>query len=148
MQTIFVTSSAKETKELAKSLVQQWMQPAFHGGALVIGFEGELGSGKTTFIQGVIEGLGVQDRVTSPTFVLMKRYQTPDGRNLYHIDCYRLNAPQEFLALGWNEIITNPQSLIFVEWADRVQSLLPQNSMHLQFAHISENKRQITIMVA
>lgn len=111
----------------------------------MVGFEGELGSGKTTFIQGAVEALGVQENVTSPTFVLMKRYQARGNRNLYHIDCYRLADPKELLSLSWREIIKHQETIVFVEWADRVRSFLPKHTILIRFEHLSEHKRKITI---
>lgn len=145
MSTQFKTSSAKETKELAKTLVKKWMRQPRSKGAFVVGFEGELGSGKTTFIQGAVEALGIKEKVTSPTFVLMKRYQTPDSRNLYHIDCYRLNTPKELLSLGWRELLRHPENIVFVEWADRFADLMPPKTVHMKFQASSPRKRLILV---
>ena len=141
------TFSAEHTKKLAASLIKEWMKPPFSKRALVIGFEGELGSGKTTFIQGAIHALGVKNKVTSPTFVLMKRYKTPGGRNLYHIDCYRLSTQKDLLSLGWRELIQNPENTVFVEWADRVKKILPPTAIVVRFQTPFPQKRSIEITI-
>ncbi|MDO8470956.1 MAG: tRNA (adenosine(37)-N6)-threonylcarbamoyltransferase complex ATPase subunit type 1 TsaE [bacterium] len=143
METHFETSSAEQTKEVARNLVKVWMNPPSPEGALVIGLEGELGSGKTTFVQGAMESLGVENRVTSPTFVLMKRYEGLQGRNLYHIDCYRLDRSKDLLSLGWNDIIKDPKNVVFVEWADRVKDILPEKRYTLSFQALSPEQRSI-----
>jgi len=106
--------------------------------ALVIGLEGDLGSGKTTFVQGLAKGLGIKDKVTSPTFVIMKEYDF-----LYHIDCYRIKS-KDLLELDFKEIINQTNNIIVIEWAERVKKILPKNTIWMKFEYIDENKRKIT----
>jgi tRNA threonylcarbamoyladenosine biosynthesis protein TsaE len=99
--------------------------------ATLITLSGELGTGKTSFTQGVARALGVETPVTSPTFVLQKIYQLPEeaGRGfarLVHIDAYRLKSGEDLTALGFNSLMEDAKNLIVLEWPERVADALPQ----------------------
>ncbi len=144
-----ITESERETKKLAGLLAQEVIKkPLKNKGVLIIGLEGELGSGKTRFAQGFAKALGIKQRLTSPTFVLIKRYPIPHTpyANLYHIDCYRLNKPRNFLDLDFKEIISNPKNIVLIEWAERVRKILPRNLIWIKFEVISQNKRRLEIL--
>ena len=132
-----ITKSDQETKELAGEIAQE-MLGRENSEALVIGLEGDLGSGKTTFIQGIAQGLGIKDKITSPTFVIMKKYNS-----FYHIDCYRIES-KDLLELGFKEIINQSGNIVMIEWAERVKNVLPKNTIWMKFEYIDENKRKIT----
>jgi len=102
---------------------------------------GRSGSGKTTLTQGIADGLGIKDRITSPTFVLMKKFS-----NLYHIDCYRLQKPTDILGLGWQEIMENPKNIVVVEWPERIKKFLPKKTISVRFKFISLNQRKVTMV--
>lgn len=129
--------SVEETKELAVRILQEALKQK-RSGALVLALEGELGAGKTHFAKGVAGHLGIERNVTSPTFVLMKRYG-----NFYHLDCYRVHASDEILDLEWKEIISDTKNIVLVEWAERVKDILPQGTIWLHFKNKGENKREI-----
>ena len=114
--------------------------------AVVLGLNGELGSGKTFFVKGLAKFYGITDIVSSPTFVLEKIYKLEKKPfdHLIHIDAYRLEKPEELQALGWDEIITNSRNLICVEWAERVEKLMPKTTRYLSFEHINETTRQVS----
>ena len=128
----------KETKELAKKLARKMP-------ARVYALVGDLGAGKTTFVQTFLRELGVKGTITSPTFVLMKKYKlgghrvsrkTPDVPTLsYHIDAYRLEKTKELLDLGFKKIISDPQNIVLIEWADRVKKIIPKNAFWIYFEH-------------
>jgi tRNA threonylcarbamoyladenosine biosynthesis protein TsaE len=109
---------------------------------------GELGSGKTTFVQGFARGLGIQEKVLSPTFVIMKSYPIPRAQRMfYHIDCYRIKDEQNLLALGWKEIVSDPRNLVLIEWPERIQNILPKDAISISFETIKSSKspaRRIT----
>lgn len=139
-----ITKSEAQTKRVAKLLAEEIFSPTSRrtkNRAWVIGLEGELGSGKTKFIQGFAKGLAIKSRLTSPTFVLLKKY-----KNLYHIDCYRLNKPKELLDLDFKEIINNPQNIVLIEWAEKVRKILPKNTIWINFKIINQNERKIKII--
>ncbi|MEK9173051.1 MAG: tRNA (adenosine(37)-N6)-threonylcarbamoyltransferase complex ATPase subunit type 1 TsaE [Patescibacteria group bacterium] len=105
--------------------------------ALILALKGDLGAGKTTFVQGFLRGLGVRGRVNSPTFVLMKRFKLRDSRftNAYHIDCYRVKKSAELSSLGLKEIFSDPKNIVLVEWPERIKNILPKSSINLVFNH-------------
>jgi tRNA threonylcarbamoyladenosine biosynthesis protein TsaE len=115
--------------------------------ALTIGLSGDLGSGKTTFVQSVAKFFGIKNHVTSPTFVLQKKYpidsKESDFKNLIHIDAYRLENSQDLLSLGWEEIKNNPENIIFIEWPEKVSEVLPKDIKMIKFKFIDENVREV-----
>jgi len=139
--TEILSKSEAQTKKIAKLLAQEILKkPLKNKGALIIGLEGELGSGKTRFVQGFAKGLGIRKRLTSPTFVLMKKY-----KNLYHLDCYRLNKPKDLLDLDFKEIISNPKNIVLIEWAEKIKRILPRDTVWIKFKIISDRERKIVI---
>jgi tRNA threonylcarbamoyladenosine biosynthesis protein TsaE len=114
--------------------------------AIVVALSGELGAGKTTFAQGVATTLGVQESVTSPTFVIEKIYVLDGQRfeRLIHIDAYRLNTAHELEVLGWHELVSDPGNLVLLEWPEKVAELIPKNAITIRF-DIDGEKRIITI---
>jgi len=144
---VYITNSAEETENLGKKVAKQLPGKIF---ALV----GELGSGKTTFVKGFARGLGIRKRITSPSFVLIRRYKiskksfalcTLRFAFLYHIDLYRLERPSEAKGLGLEEIWSNPYNIITIEWAEKIKKLLPKKGIDIKFEYTGKNKRKITI---
>ena len=142
-----ITYSVSQTKNLGKKLAQELLNSLPKEKALVIALEGELGSGKTTFLQGFAKGLGIKDRILSPTFVILKNFQLPTSnfKCFYHVDCYRIKKPEELLALGFREIVSNPQNIVAIEWAEKVAKLLPKESIILDFKLKGEKEREVII---
>ena len=140
MEREFISSSPAKTKKLGQKLAQEILKKKPEKRAFVIGLAGELGGGKTTFLQGFAKGLGIREKILSPTFVIMRRFN-----NFYHIDCYRIKKPKELLDLGFKEIISNPKNIIAIEWADKIKKILPKNTLWLKFEFINEKTRKITI---
>ena len=159
----FTTRSAKETQKIAAALAKKIEKKGstldLKKGrtlkrALVIGLEGELGAGKTTFIKGFARALGVREKILSPTFVLMKTHKLgksaihlPENHKfLIHIDAYRLKDHQDLASLGIKEILENPENIILIEWSDRVEKILPKQYMKIHMDHIEENIRKIRVL--
>ncbi|MCG2686474.1 tRNA (adenosine(37)-N6)-threonylcarbamoyltransferase complex ATPase subunit type 1 TsaE [Candidatus Parcubacteria bacterium] len=138
---IIETHSAQETKKIARNLASQL------SGGEVLALYGELGSGKTTFVQGLAEGLGIKDRVLSPTFVLMRQYDCHIGR-FSHIDCYRIDTMEQAEGLGLEEIFADPHAVVAIEWAERVEELLPQNCLRIYFEYGDGNTREVKVLRA
>jgi tRNA threonylcarbamoyladenosine biosynthesis protein TsaE len=108
---------------------------------------GDLGSGKTTFVKMVAKEFGIENTVTSPTFVIEKIYklENQDFDNLIHIDAYRLKSGEELKTLGWEEVSKNPKNIIFIEWPDNVKDVLPDDKQEMYFKFIDENTREIEV---
>lgn len=147
---VYRSYSSEETKKFASNLsrkVVRELRTVNRKTALVFALEGELGSGKTTFVQGFLRGLGIKKRSPSPTFILFRRFaiRHPLFANLYHVDAYRIKTPHELLALGIKEIFSDPKNIVLVEWADRIKRILPQRAIKIRFSHSKkENERILT----
>lgn len=139
----YVSKSIADTASLARTLLAN-LVPGRR--ATVLALYGDLGSGKTTFVQELGKLLGIAQTIQSPTFVIMRRYAIHDPRfkNLVHVDAYRLESPDELSKLGWNELLANPESLIAIEWAERVEPLLPEGTRRIRFTFVDEATRVIT----
>ncbi len=123
----WVSSSWTDTQALAAQLACCLVP------GLVIALHGDLGAGKTTFVQGLAAGLGVRERVTSPTFILANEYQTPRGWRLVHVDAYRLaeRGADEAAAFGLEELLDATDTIVAIEWAERVADLLPADCLQI-----------------
>ncbi|MDD5750245.1 MAG: tRNA (adenosine(37)-N6)-threonylcarbamoyltransferase complex ATPase subunit type 1 TsaE [Candidatus Pacebacteria bacterium] len=143
----FVSCSTKGTKALGRKAAARLVGQGQRSAALILELRGDLGGGKTTFMQGFAEGLAISDKIISPTFVIMKKFKLRglSFKFLYHIDCYRLQKPEEILELGWQEIIADPANIVAVEWPERIGKFLPASCLRLDFVFLDKNKRQITI---
>lgn len=149
MVKICITKNSKETQKLAENIARKVL--VGKKGPVIIALAGELGAGKTTFTQGFAKGLGIREKVLSPTFVILKRFKLNNltikqFNNFYHFDCYRINNPKEILDLGWKEIIGNSENIVIVEWAGNIKKIMPENAIWISFCHgLDENKRKIKI---
>lgn len=153
----YTTKNPKETQKWGEDLAREILSSIPKKSAVVLGLQGDLGSGKTTFLQGFAKGLGVTENVLSPTFVIMKKFQIPQNKKVpknsrpsvlryfYHFDCYRLNEPEEILQLGFEEIITDPKNIVAIEWPEKIAKILPRSSMQINFRYLGENKRGLTV---
>lgn len=141
------TNSAFQTKRAGRILAQEILGTSSKKTALVIGLVGELGSGKTTFLQGFAKGLGIREKIISPTFIIIKRFKVSRFRfqGFYHIDYYRIKNSKEILDLGLKKIISNPRNVVAVEWADRIKKILPKNTAWIYFKTVDLKTRKITI---
>ena len=131
----YISHSPEETKKIAQKFLKY----------KVVALTGELGSGKTTFVQGFAKGLGIKERVISPTFVLIRQHKIPKTKKtLYHVDLYRLDKTN-FDNIGINEIITGPQNIVIIEWAEKVEGLLPKGTIWISFENIDSHTKSITV---
>jgi len=143
----YITNNFQETQKLGELLAAELQ------GGEVLCLEGELGAGKTTFTQGLLQGLGAKGPYTSPTFLIMKEYKIEDTNhklqtqntieNIYHIDAYRVGA-DDLLNLGWEEIIADPKNVVIIEWSERVKEILPKDSLKIKFEWVDQEQRKIT----
>ncbi|MBU0672154.1 MAG: tRNA (adenosine(37)-N6)-threonylcarbamoyltransferase complex ATPase subunit type 1 TsaE [Candidatus Margulisbacteria bacterium] len=132
----YSTRSAEDTVELGKRIGAHLLPND------VIALTGRLGAGKTTLIQGMAEGIGVRDYVTSPTFIIINEYQ---GRiPFFHVDLYRLNNVDEIEDLGIEEYFSRGGACV-IEWAEKLGELKPKASHEIEIEIISETKRKICV---
>jgi len=108
-------------------------------GSLVT-FEGDLGAGKTTFIQAIARGLGVRGQATSPTYALVHRYHGRRGP-VFHLDCYRLRSPDEAADLDWEGLLAEGDAIL-VEWPERAGEWMPSPSRRFRLHHLDNPERR------
>lgn len=145
MNDITTTHSAEETRDFGKRLA---------GGLLpgtLLCLTGDLGAGKTTLVQGLLEGLGAERPFVSPTFVLMKQYNlsAPSAtgiKRVYHADAYRVEA-KDFREIGFAEWCADRDGLVILEWPERIADLLPEKRIDITLTSLSETEREITALV-
>lgn len=144
-----VTHSTEETQALARRVVHQLLtREGIAGTATIVALQGDLGAGKTAFTKGLAKALGIQEEVTSPTFVIQKIYPIPGSgpfAQLVHIDAYRLEGRDELRTIGWNEYATDPKNLVVMEWPEQVGLGVPERAYWFMFEHVRENERKIEV---
>jgi tRNA threonylcarbamoyladenosine biosynthesis protein TsaE len=146
MQQTYTINSLDELAQFAESFLAEISKSETEG-VVVIGISGDLGAGKTTFVQTLAKLLGVSDVVTSPTFTIMKGYETaPEApfATLIHMDAYRIEDQEELRPLRLAELMQQPRTLICIEWAERIHKALPLNTHFLSFALDRDEVRHIT----
>jgi tRNA threonylcarbamoyladenosine biosynthesis protein TsaE len=155
----YTTRSPLEMERLsgriARLLIERRSRPSSRSRkALAIGLIGDLGSGKTTFVQGFARALGIRSRTVSPTFTIMRRYALPRSswayragfRSLVHVDCYRVHALRELKVIGFDGWLADPTAVVVIEWADLVRSRLPRTTPRIRFAHgVRERVRSVSL---
>jgi tRNA threonylcarbamoyladenosine biosynthesis protein TsaE len=137
-QDFFITNSKEETQTFAQDFAK-----TLKGGAF-LAFYGDLGSGKTTFIQGLAKGLGIQRRIISPTFIILRHYKMDKG-DFYHVDLYRTESKHDLLGIGLEQIIQDANSIVALEWAEKLGELLPKQRIDIHMEYLEDNKRKIII---
>ena len=137
----FITQSAEETKDVGRKVAAGLKK---QGG--VVALVGDLGSGKTTFVQGFARGLGIEGRVISPTFILVREYDFK-GRVFLHLDLYRLekDVEDEVRMLGVEDLWGRKGNIAVVEWAEKIKDLIPEGSTWIYFENLGEDRRRIRI---
>lgn len=139
MQT-FLTHSTEETKELGKKLAKEILP------GMLVCLAGDLGAGKTTFVQGFLEAMGAARPYVSPTFVIMKQYDLPAPVNgierIYHADAYRVEA-KDFVNIGFSEWCADKKGVVILEWPERVQEIIPNTAQKISFVWKSDSEREI-----
>ena len=128
-------------------------------GSEIICLSGDLGTGKTTFTQGLLKGLKIKGPYTSPTFNIIKHYRVTRNakrgaktlcvprstfHDIYHIDAYRIGS-KDILDLGFKDFAGQPNSIVIIEWAERIKKLLPPSALWINFKWVNEKERKITL---
>lgn len=166
----YLTKSYKQTQKLGEKLairlysghsgsekpsgsMRQVKEIKDRKSAVVFGLQGNLGGGKTTFLQGFAKGLGIKEKILSPTFVIIKKFKIKNlpaqvdkhFKNFYHIDCYRINNVKDIEDLGFRDIILNPENIVAIEWPERIKKRLPKSAITIKFKFVEQNQREIII---
>lgn len=140
--TPIITTSPQETARLGEEL-GDWVG---ENGLRIICLYGQLGSGKTTFVQGFAKAFGITSRLLSPTFIIVRRYLKPKTPGfLYHIDLYRIEGEKDLLGLGVQEILADSDSVVLIEWAEKLGSLLPKERIDARFTVAEDGKHSILL---
>jgi len=134
----------RASRRAAQALAVPFSAPAAPTHGNVVAFFGPMGAGKTTLIREIARQMGVTDNVTSPTFALINRYRTKDGNHINHFDFYRISRIEEAFDLGYEEYFYGG-GLCLVEWPERIEALLPDDTLVVRIAVKGEGRREITI---
>jgi tRNA threonylcarbamoyladenosine biosynthesis protein TsaE len=133
--------------EIDNAVQQFWLQAQQYR---IIAFSGQLGAGKTTFVHHLCDYLGVTDAVSSPTFALINEYHfSMSGKDtiIYHMDWYRLKNQQEAIDAGMEDCLLNKDVYCFIEWPEKAVDLLSTPYLWVEIVSLSENTRQMTVLV-
>jgi tRNA threonylcarbamoyladenosine biosynthesis protein TsaE len=135
-----ITKNAVETAEIGARLAKKLTPHT------VVALYGDLGAGKTTFIQGFVASLGYKKRVSSPTFIVVRPYYLENSKleTIYHIDLYRLEKTTDLKTIGIEEFLQDPKGVSVIEWPEKIEHLLPKEAIKIKIEKLSENERKIT----
>jgi len=127
------TNSAEETRDFGTKFSGKLRSGD------VIALYGDLGSGKTQMVKGICKGLGVTETVNSPTFIIVNEYSSPNFSSIYHFDLYRMKSMDEILEMGFADYL-NSNSIVLIEWPEKVENILPSKSIKIHLSHTDENE--------
>ncbi|WP_308600955.1 tRNA (adenosine(37)-N6)-threonylcarbamoyltransferase complex ATPase subunit type 1 TsaE [uncultured Dysgonomonas sp.] len=116
------------------------------GDNTVFAFHGDMGAGKTTFIKAICENLGVSDTINSPTFAIVNEYRSDSGELIYHFDFYRINKIEEVFDFGYEDYFYSG-SLCFIEWPEKVDSLLPKDTVNVYVKVQEDGSREVSLSI-
>lgn len=138
---ITITENESETKQLGEAYAGK-----LKGGEILCLY-GQLGSGKTTFTKGLAKGLGIESRLLSPTFIIVRHHHIQNKlfQTLYHLDLYRINNPKEALWIGLNDWLNKKENIIVIEWPEKLGEFLPKNRIDIYFKDLGDDKREIKL---
>lgn len=135
-----ISKSKIQTQKFAAGLAKKILKQPVKN-TVVLALSGELGSGKTTFVQGFMKGLGIKHHIASPTFIIFRKHKMEGMRfgYVYHFDLYRIQKAKEILGLGFRKIINppagGPQNIVLIEWPEKIKNVLPKDAMWIEFGH-------------
>ncbi|MDQ5950448.1 MAG: tRNA threonylcarbamoyladenosine biosynthesis protein TsaE [Patescibacteria group bacterium] len=142
----FTSKTTTETAEIAKKILEI-IEKQEVTGAFVLALSGELGAGKTTLSQEIGKILEVKETMQSPTFVIMKSYDTSHSifKKLVHIDAYRIEKEEELKVLKLEELFKDKSVLVVIEWPENIKQIIPKDVLRVSIKHKSENEREFEI---
>ena len=144
-----ISKDPKETAVIAGLILEKILNKKKSAKATVVGLSGELGAGKTTLVKAIAKNLGIKNKLSSPTFVIMKRYPLPKGgryENFFHLDAYRLENKKELETLGFREVVRDPANLVFIEWPENVKGAIPKGATIIKVSHGGEKERHFKMV--
>lgn len=142
----FITGSNEDTQKLGEKIGKELKNTN------ILALYGNLGSGKTTFVQGLAKGLGIKNKIISPTFIIVRKYEISNNltiqqfNNFYHIDLYRVGDEKEVEGLGLQEILNDPSNIAAIEWPEKIEGFLPKKRVNIRFEYLNDDKRKIKIL--
>ena len=136
----YISNNVEETGRIAQEVAK-----SLQGGE-VLALSGNLGAGKTVFVKALAKAMGVEENITSPTFVLMKVYDVEVGkiRRIVHVDCYRLEGQEDLADIGLSDYLAFDNSVVVIEWADKIINL-PDSTIKIKIENLEGDKRIIII---
>lgn len=134
------TKNAEETQDVGGQIAKHL------GNKSVIALYGDLGSGKTQLVKGICKGLGVTQTVNSPTFIIVNEYTSEQFPKIFHFDLYRMKTQDEILDMGFDDYL-NTGNIVFVEWPEHIEDLLPPDTIKIYLAHTTEDEHSRWIKV-
>lgn len=138
MQTLSFSYHLKDIDSIASKILK-------HLDSKIILFKGEMGAGKTTFINALLKAMQSKDIATSPTFSIVNEYELPNDK-IYHFDFYRIESIDEAYNFGIEEYL-NSENWLFIEWADRIKDLLPSKLQSIEICTIDEKRRSLELTI-
>ena len=140
METFKIISRCEnDTAELAADLAAKLPR------GTVIALYGDLGAGKTVFSRAFAKAIGVTETVSSPTYTIIQEYQLADGGYFYHMDLYRIKNSRDALAFAVDEYLNDSNSYALLEWPERIEDILPPDTLIINIKHLSDSEREITV---
>lgn len=137
----FISNNLVDTEKIAQNLLSNL------GDKSILALSGNLGAGKTTFVKFLAKALGLEENITSPTFVLLKAYEIDfaDFKKFVHVDCYRLDAKEDLADIGLQDYVADASNLVLIEWADKINNLPQDKVLHIRIEISGETARKFIV---
>ncbi len=136
---VYTSNSEEETEKIASDIAKKIPY------GTCIALRGNLGAGKTVFARGFVDGLGIDDIVSSPTFTIVKEYHAGNNNWLYHLDLYRITDSNAALVFGIDEYMNDSNAIVLIEWPERIADLFDENTIYIDIKRTGEESRKITV---
>jgi tRNA threonylcarbamoyladenosine biosynthesis protein TsaE len=140
---IIKTNSPAKTKKVGYLLGKEILSQRR---GMVLSLEGNLGTGKTTFLQGFAKGMGIKEKITSPTFLIFKKYEAKQKMIFYHFDAYRIKS-RDLSVLGFKDITKDKNNIIAIEWSENIKDAIPKKAVKISFSFISPKERKLILKI-
>lgn len=137
----FISHNLADTENIAQDLLSSLADKS------ILALSGNLGAGKTTFVKFLAKALGLEENITSPTFVLLKAYDIDfaDFKKFVHVDCYRLDAKEDLADIGLQDYVADTSNLLLIEWADKINNLPQDKVLNIRIEILGETERKFIV---